>query len=179
MTNEPTLADLPLLAREIIEHSQDMNKDGLEWRLRKLLAANEPPITDDAKPTFAQIVDLAGELGRAAYYLLDSCETSGPVGEEIHTIEQSDIDHLSGILDRIEALPFEEPGYILGPGGMLQAALKQTAPTPQADPVREAAQNLMPYLKWTIGPESPGHHPTMPSAVDALARALAQKEPKV
>ena len=40
----------------------------------------------------------------------------------------------------------------------------------------EAAKALRPYLRWTIGPESPGHHPTMPSAVDAFLIALAAME---
>lgn len=31
--------------------------------------------------------------------------------------------------------------------------------------LRKAARNILPYLKWTISAESPGHHPTMPSAV--------------
>lgn len=38
--------------------------------------------------------------------------------------------------------------------------------------VERAARNLLPYARWTIGPESPGHHPTMPSAVAALEQAL-------
>lgn len=48
----------------------------------------------------------------------------------------------------------------------------------QADEIarlRKAARNLIPYLEWTVGPESPGCHPTMPSAVgtfmDAFPRA--------
>lgn len=40
----------------------------------------------------------------------------------------------------------------------------------------EAAKVLRPYLTWTVGPESPGHHPTMPSAVDAFLSALAAME---
>lgn len=40
----------------------------------------------------------------------------------------------------------------------------------------KAAKALRPYLRWTIGPESPGHHPTMPSAVDAFLFALAAME---
>lgn len=36
----------------------------------------------------------------------------------------------------------------------------------------EAALRIAPYLIWTIGEESPGHHPTMPSAVAAFLRAF-------
>lgn len=31
--------------------------------------------------------------------------------------------------------------------------------------LQKAGEAIVPYLKFTIGPESPGHHPTMPSAV--------------
>jgi hypothetical protein len=33
---------------------------------------------------------------------------------------------------------------------------------------REAADRIAPYLIYTVGDESPGHHPTMPSAVGAF-----------
>lgn len=34
--------------------------------------------------------------------------------------------------------------------------------------LRTAADYIAPYLRWTVGDESPGHHPTMPSAVAAF-----------
>ena len=43
--------------------------------------------------------------------------------------------------------------------------------------LREAVSTILPYLRWTISDESPGHHPTMPSAVavvEAAARSLSQ-----
>lgn len=76
--------------------------------------------------TFDALADLIGEFGREVHCLLDDCETSGPVGEETHTITPDGLHRVSDLLDRIDALPFEEPGCILGTGGMLQAALKQT-----------------------------------------------------
>ena len=78
------------------------------------------------RPTLAALIDLIGELGRQVHCLLDDCETSGNVGEEVHTITTEGLAAVSEVLDRIDALPFEEPGYILGTGSMLQAALKQT-----------------------------------------------------
>ncbi len=36
----------------------------------------------------------------------------------------------------------------------------------------KAMRYILPYLKWTISDESPGHHPTLPSAVDAFRAAL-------
>jgi hypothetical protein len=41
--------------------------------------------------------------------------------------------------------------------------------------LEEAGRNIKPYLVWTIGPESPGHHPTMRSAVDAFLAALQEQ----
>jgi hypothetical protein len=41
--------------------------------------------------------------------------------------------------------------------------------------LERAARNIKPYLVWTIGPESPGHHPTMPSAVGAFLAALQEQ----
>ena len=72
------------------------------------------------------LIDMIGEFGREVYYLLDDCETSGPVGEEIHTITEDGLRKVSAILDRIDALPFGEPGVMLGTGAMLQAAIMQT-----------------------------------------------------
>lgn len=40
----------------------------------------------------------------------------------------------------------------------------------------QAGLALQPYLDWTIGPESPGYHPTMASAVAAFKAALAATE---
>jgi hypothetical protein len=77
-------------------------------------------------PTIEGLIDLIGELGREAHYLLDDCEESGPVGDSTFTVTQKGVAQVSSVLDRIEALPFEAPGCILGPGAMLQEALKQT-----------------------------------------------------
>ena len=40
--------------------------------------------------------------------------------------------------------------------------------------LREAGQSILPYLVWAIGPESPGYHPTMPSAVKEFRAALGE-----
>ena len=88
------------------------------------------------------LIDLIGEFGREVYHLLDDCETSGPVGEEIHTITEDGLRKVSAILDRIEALPFEEPGVMLGTGAMLQAAIMQTF----AHPPRTGGRRQMKVL---------------------------------
>ena len=71
------------------------------------------------------LIDLIGEFGAAVDRMIDDCETSGPVGAEVHVVEGHHLDQVSELLERIEALPFEEPGVILGPGAMLQTALKR------------------------------------------------------
>ena len=124
------------------------------------------------------LIDLIGEFGREVYHLLDDCETSGPVGEEIHTITEDGLRKVSAILDHIEALPFEEPGIILGAGAMLQAAIMQTfAHPPQpSEAVVEAAQALgsMPegYCFCStdrIGDDSKAHEPECADLRAALA----------
>lgn len=41
--------------------------------------------------------------------------------------------------------------------------------------LEQAGRRILPYLTWTISPESPGHHPTMPSAVAALKAVLEDR----
>lgn len=89
-------------------------------------AYRDEALAQVASLTPDDLIDLIGEFGREVYHLLDDCETSGPVGEEIHTITEDGLRKVSAILDRLEALPFEEPGVMLGTGAMLQAAIRQT-----------------------------------------------------
>lgn len=79
----------------------------------------------DKKITALGLIELIGEFGAAVDRMIDDCETSGPVGAEVHVIEGHHLDKVSELLKRIEALPFEEPGVILGPGAMLQEAIKK------------------------------------------------------
>jgi hypothetical protein len=46
----------------------------------------------------------------------------------------------------------------------------------EIEALRKAAAHILPYLRFTIGPESPGHHPTMPSAVTAFEEAFGFTE---
>ena len=89
------------------------------------------------------LIDLIGEFGREVCCMLDDCETSGPVGEEVHTITDESLTKVSAILDRIDALPFEEPGVILGTGAMLQAAIKQTLQTYPPQPSVSVAEDAL------------------------------------
>lgn len=47
----------------------------------------------------------------------------------------------------------------------------------QIDQLIRHAKLLKPYLEWTVGPESPGHHPTMPSAVACFLHSLERVAP--
>lgn len=45
----------------------------------------------------------------------------------------------------------------------------------EVEMLRDAARNIEPYLMWAISPESPGHHPTMRSAVHEFCAALEKR----
>ena len=109
------LGDMETARREAMRRDQ---------RVAPLVA--QPEVHEGAEA----LIDLIGDLGREVYYLLDDCETSGPVGEEIHTVTSEALEKVADILDRIDALPFEVPGVILGTSAMLQEAIKQTFLTP-------------------------------------------------
>ena len=156
-------------------HIGDDDRDGAAIEAMQRAASLTP---DD-------LIDLIGEFGREVYYLLDDCETSGPVGEEIHTITEDGLRKVSAILDRIDALPFEEPGVMLGTGAMLQAAIMQTfAHPPQpSEAVVEAAQALgsMPegYCFCStdrIGDDSKAHEPECADLRAALAAMEANDD---
>lgn len=90
------------------------------------------------RPSLSEVITLVGDLGRGVWELLDNCETSGEVGAEVHTIDGRDLANVSALLDRIEALPFEDPGYILGAGAMLETALQQLTGTPLSQAALDA-----------------------------------------
>ena len=116
------------IARAAVDMARSARKDHFANALAPQPAQEAVPVALQVKPAVSpdDLIDLIGEFGREVYYLLDDCETSGPVGEEIHTITEDGLRKVSAILDRIDALPFEEPGVMLGAGAMLQAAIMQT-----------------------------------------------------
>lgn len=79
-----------------------------------------------AKPSILALIDLIGELGREVHYMLDDCEESGEIGNSVFTVTPESVEKVSALLEKIEGLPFEVPGVVLGPGAMLQEALRQT-----------------------------------------------------
>jgi hypothetical protein len=90
-------------------------------------------------------------------------------GLDMHDAAETELARIWTKVEKIRAKQAAKPT-----GSALPVALPLDAPAP-VDPVAEAARVLLPYLRWTIGPESPGHHPTLPSAIAALERALAQE----
>lgn len=107
--------------------------------------------------------------------MLDDCETSGPVGEEVHTITDESLTKVSAILDRIDALPFEEPGVILGTGAMLQAAIKKTFQTYPPQPSVSVAEAAVRALTECIcDMEAAGIN--SPASAHAALRALKGSE---
>ena len=57
----------------------------------------------------------------------------------------------------------------------VMSALSKVVQIPDADDVGrllKAAEYIRPYLEFTIGDESPYHHPTMPSAVAAFMASV-------
>ena len=57
-----------------------------------------------------------------------------------------------------------------------QAAALLSAQAVMLEEARKAMRDIKPYLEWTVSDESPGHHPTMPSAVGAFLDAFAKLE---
>lgn len=55
---------------------------------------------------------------------------------------------------------------------MLEAADELSRLRAENERLRTAMRRIAPYLRWTVGEESPGYHPTMPSAVSAFLAAL-------
>lgn len=54
--------------------------------------------------------------------------------------------------------------------------LRKSNPFTESSKLLKAMRRILPYLEWTISDESPGYHPTMPSAVAAFKDALEQSK---
>lgn len=63
--------------------------------------------------------------------------------------------------------PLTEEDYVL---------VRQFDVAIRAAELEQAMKRILPYLIWTISDESPGYHPTMPSAVAAFKAALSNSE---
>lgn len=63
-------------------------------------------------------------------------------------------------------------------GLMSKHLVRATAAEAKLAALEGAARYILPYLRWTVGPESPGHHPTMPSAVVAFQVAFDLDTPE-
>jgi hypothetical protein len=61
------------------------------------------------------------------------------------------------------------------PGTIAELCTRLLSAEARVKGLERAARNIKPYLVWTIGLESPGYHPTMPSAVNAFLAALQEQ----
>ena len=78
--------------------------------------------------------------------------------------------------ERVEALMAERTNIIATKREQLAVAESEVSTLKARIAELEAAgQRIVPYLDFTVGPESPGYQPTMPSAVDAFKAAFARR----
>lgn len=73
--------------------------------------------------THEQLAALVADFTNAVWRMLDNSETSGPVGEPITTIEEHDLQAVSGFLDIIEDLPSGSTEHMTA-GDLLAANLQ-------------------------------------------------------
>lgn len=94
------------------KHRADIMREEIE-RLRK----NQ----EDVKELLGVLIDLV----RATHDLLDDTEESGPAKSPVLTIEPEDFDAVSKILDKLDELPDDKPGYTMGPATKTEWALRE------------------------------------------------------
>jgi hypothetical protein len=63
--------------------------------------------------------------------------------------------------------------YTASARARIEANARLIAAAPQ---LLSSLKTLVTYGRWTIGPESPGHHPTLPSAVSQAEALIAMTE---
>ena len=80
------------------------------------------------------------------------------------TIEQ----RLAADRDSMIRLLKGQTNFVAGPFWLVNLLRFQPGGAQEYKALVEAGRNILPYLEWTIGHESPGYHPTMPSAVAAF-----------
>lgn len=146
------------------------------------------------------VIQLLIDVARAAYYALDdTCDD----GNGLHWDEQSH-DALSNALDKLDELPDDRPGYVMGPAAKAEWALRDllsppTAPRaqpafPERDPSKPAEQQGM-FRKFIVrradGSDAPGgkhygcryfvldldHDQHAPAAMRAYAAACKSTHP--
>ena len=99
----------------------------------------------------------------AAYYLAH--------GLNMHTAGETELTRIWTKVDKIRAKQAAKPK-----GSVFPQAWPESNTPDALSRLVKTARALQPYLDWTIGPESPGYHPTMASAVTSFKEALAAME---
>ena len=98
--------------------------------LRKLVKLYAAPVcTPVQAPDADAVIELVLKVVRLAHDAMDNTEDNG----ETKTWHTPDFDALSDAMDKLDALPDDRPGYVMGPAAKVAWALR--APAVQAAPV--------------------------------------------
>lgn len=158
MTDKPTAAAL--------EAAMKLMNDGLDMSPKSFPAHCE--IIALAFDAFAAQPSADG-LAEQAVMVCPQCEGEGSYADgldEAACTTQCTRCGGNGWIVDLAALRTRQPEY-----GRIHTYSSRSGGQPLEDTRRvaliEAYRNIMSYLEWTIGPESPGFHPTMRSAVGA------------
>ncbi len=83
------------------------------------------------------VVNLLLDVAGLAYDLMDNTEERGPKGHRELVIQPDDFDALSEAMDKLEALPDDQPGIVMGPAAKAAWALR-TPPSPAVRTLTDA-----------------------------------------
>nr|WP_250808483.1 hypothetical protein [Neorhizobium tomejilense] len=119
----------------------------------KMPGTNDKQIRELSDRIFALNHELESQLDLADAPMFDS---DGILVERIERFEA--VQRSSGQTDAAKSLH--------------EASTSLKEANAEIERLRNAADNIAPYLIYTVGEESPGHHPTMPSAVGAFLHAF-------
>jgi len=92
------------------------------------------------------------------------------------SIEESARAELARVWTKVDQIRAKQAAKPKGSALPVKAFIEATSPSAliaEVERLRKACRDITPYLNWTISDESPGHHPTMPSAVAAFIEATS------
>ena len=153
------MSDWSILLLDIDEGSPILSRvcDEMRIEVRKALAAIPVPVINDAK-----LLDVCHSLQEDFSILRTQLAAKDQEIAELRKWRtEQDCRYTMGRVADISAAhcPLGDP-------------CERCAKDAEIARLTKAMRYILPYLKWTISDESPGHHPTLPSAVDAFRAAL-------
>lgn len=160
----------------------------LELQLLALMAGAPEPQDGLVSPLFAgpasqHVIAALVDVALRAFDLLDNAEESGPVGESVFTVHVDDVNALSDALDVLDALPDDQPGYVMGPAAKAQWALRHLLPSIAAQTRSASAEADAPLPTADVSVAEPasqqdaGNMPTeaqKEAMRDAISAALGE-----